>query len=468
MRCLRLESLIALLLLPWIAAWSPVSRAVLVQVGQEEGVEAEEGGGGEGASEEEAEEDSKEERWFAIAGADVHTGTGAVLRGATILSRNGVIKEIGYDPILPDGTEVLDATGFRAYPGLVAISSNGLFGGTSDIANTIDPFNSRMVLALAGGITTAVQGNEAAKLAFGEIKGVVMTDKVFVTDSFTIRTPSSKRSTREKLEAASKYLRKYRKWQTDVKSDKELKEPSKKGIDPNWLAVLQGEARMKFSADERTDLVEIANLALQYGFHPVIEGCLEGWTVADLLGRAGVTAIVTPRYRRGKGEDLVREGGSSIENAAILHRSGVQVCVIPGSTSIDLGGIVGRDILHLPIEAAFAVRGGMSEDAALDAITIVPARLMGLSHRIGSLEVGKDCDVIVTDGDILHYETFVQWSVVGGKLAYDKQAELWFAHIRPRPETAVAPLRKIDSGETDPEEAAAAAGADEASEGEKY
>jgi hypothetical protein len=110
----------------------------------------------------------------------------------------------------------------------------------------------------------------------------------------------------------------------------------------------------------------------------------------------------------------------------------------------------------------------MSEDAALDAITIVPARLMGLSHRIGSLEVGKDCDVIVTDGDILHYETFVQWSVVGGKLAYDKQAELWFAHIRPRPETAVAPLRKIDSGETDPEEAAAAAGADEASEGEKY
>jgi hypothetical protein len=67
MRCLRLESLSALLLLPWIAAWSPVPRAVLVQVGQEEGAEAEEGGGGEGAFEEEAEEDSKEERWFAIA-----------------------------------------------------------------------------------------------------------------------------------------------------------------------------------------------------------------------------------------------------------------------------------------------------------------------------------------------------------------------------------------------------------------
>ena len=406
------------------------------------------------------EDESEQEHWFAVEGADVYTGTGAVLRGATILAKDGKIDEIGYDLHLPEGTEVLDASGYRAYPGLVAISSNGLFGGSSDLANTVDPFNSRMILALAGGITSAVQGNEAAKLKVGEIEGGVLTDKVFVTDSFSTRTPASKRGTREKFEAASKYLRDYRQWQEDVKKDKELKEPSKKGVDPNYVAVLRGEARIRFSADARTDLVEIAELALEFGFRPVISGCVEGWTVADQLGRAGVTAIVTPRYRRSKEENLVREGGSSIENAAILHRSGVQVCIVPGSTGIDLGGIVGRDIMHLPIEAAFGVRGGLPEEAALEAITIVPARLMGVSHRIGSIEVGKDCDVIITDGDILHYETFVQWSVVDGKLVYDKEAELWFAHIRPRPEGSVAPLRKIDAGETDPEEEAAAASED--------
>jgi hypothetical protein len=90
--------------------------------------------------------------------------------------------------------------------------------------------------------------------------------------------------------------------------------------------------------------------------------------------------------------------------------------------------------MHLPIEADFAVRGGLSEQAALESITIVPARIMGVSHRVGTLAVGKDCDAIVTDGDILHYQTFVQYAVVDGKLAYDKQDELWFAHIRPRAE----------------------------------
>ena len=56
----------------------------------------------------------------------------------------------------------------------------------------------------------------------------------------------------------------------------------------------------------------------------VIVGCAEGWTVADELGRAGAYAVVTPRYRRDKSEELVRPGGSSIENAALLHRAGVQ------------------------------------------------------------------------------------------------------------------------------------------------
>jgi hypothetical protein len=66
---------------------------------------------------------------------------------------------------------------------------------------------------------------------------------------------------------------------------------------------------------------------------------------------------------------------------------------------------------------------------------------------VGSLEVGKDCDAIVTDGDLLHYRTFVQYAVVDGKLAYDKEKELFFAHIRPRPALPESE-KKLDKGET--------------------
>src|SRR5688572_21807358 len=136
----------------------------------------EEGGGeqpqeGE-ADDEEVEVDSKDDRWFAVTGADVYTGTGAVLRGATVLAKNGVIRKIGYDVDLPDGTEALDATGYRVYPGLVAISSSGLFGGSSDLEHSFDPFNQQLVLALTSGLTSAVQGNEAGKLKKGEIEEI--------------------------------------------------------------------------------------------------------------------------------------------------------------------------------------------------------------------------------------------------------------------------------------------------------
>jgi imidazolonepropionase-like amidohydrolase len=389
------------------------------------------------------------DRWFVVRNAEVHTGTGAVLGDAMILAKNGKIQAIGHDVDVPPDAKELDVHGLRVYPGLVAISSSGLIGSTtSDFADTVNPFSSNMVLGLATGITTTGSGNGAVKLKRFSLKDVVVRDKVFTVFTWSARNASSKRSMREKFTAAAAWLRDFREWEEKVKKDKDLKEPQKKGVDTSVLAVLRGESTAKFNANDRDDLLGIARFAQEFGFRPVIEGCVEGWTVADELGRAGAMAIVTPRDRRPKDEALVRPGGSSIENAAILFRSGVPVAVVPATESVDLGGIVGRDIMALPIEADFAIRGGLPEDAALASITTVPARILGIQHRVGSLEVGKDCDLIVTDGDLLHYETFVQWTVVDGKVVYDKEKELYFAHIRPRPVVAAEP--KLDKGETKP------------------
>lgn len=485
--------------------------------------------------EEEGDSDEDKTNWFAITNADVYTGTGAVLRNATILSKDGVIDEIGYGIFVPEETEILDAMGMRVYPGLVALNatariSSGLFTSTGDfeeenldehnhgapedprdshyglddvgadsadsyrshleegdthgdggdhvgddhadpdgpaqafelssaIEDSFDPFSQYLVLALATGITTAEQSNSAIKLKRGEIKDVLLAENHLSTFSWGTTNPASTRGTREKFRVAAEHKRAFEKWDThSEKEKKELKEPKKpKGFDAAAYKVLTGESLARFNLNDREDLASVAKLAQQYHFRPVISGCREGWTVARELGRAGAYAIITPRDRAAKNESLVRAGGTSIENAAILHEHGVQVAIRPQDTSFNLGGITGRDLMHLPVEAAFGVRGGLSEEAALAAISLVPARILGVDHRVGTLEVGKDMDAIVMNGDVLHYQTFVEWAVVAGKLVYDKQEEIFFAHIRPRPK-APAPEEEepteAEEGESEADEEA--------------
>ena len=447
----------------------------------------------EGAGEEGKKDDDEEHaKYFAIVGGDVVPGIGGILRDVTILARNGKITEIGHDVFVPEGAETLDAHGLRVYPGLVALGASGRIttgnlaaegpeedGGVaepeeeirfdallpvpilahpkeetaeetpdlqaeeggdemkSEIEDTFDPFSSQLVLALATGITSVQQQSAAVKLKRYEIEGVLLGDRHISTLTWSVNNPSNIRSLREKFERASSYLRDVRAWKD--RGNKDEKEPSKRGVDATALRVLQGESLAYFRNGAREDLLGIARFAQEYGFRPVIEGCDEGWTVADELGRAGAFAVLIPRRRDPKDERFTRPGGASIENAAKLHAAGVQVAVRPENTGIDTIGIAGRDVLHMPVEAGFAVRGGLSEAAALEAMTLVPARILGVDHRIGSLEVGKDLDAIVTDGDLLHYRTFVQYTVVDGKLVYDKEKERYFAHIRPRPKKPEEP-----------------------------
>ncbi len=455
----------ALLVCAWLCC-EPADASASPLLAQEEQQEAQ------AAEESEVSlEDDVDARWTAVVGGDVYTGLGEVLRGATVLSKDGKIHAIGYDLWIPPGTEKLDAHGLRVYPGMVALSASsrvtqgtlapadeGQFLAASGadaeigfeeewvddwgpapdeaaktkaedkgILDDYDPFSPYLIMTLGSGITTVEQSGAAVKLRSDSIEDVLIADDNLVTTSFG--SGESRARTREDFARAAEYLREYRAWQDA--GDKEAAEPSKRGVNSGVLRVLEGKGRARFNASEREELLGIARLAQTYGFRPVIFGGREGWVVADELGRAGATVVLTPRERQWKEEQLNAEAGSSIENAAKLHAAGVQIAVQPSSGSVDLGGIAGRDLLALMIEAGFAVRGGLSNQAALEAVTIVPARVLGADHRIGSLEVGKDADMVVTDGDLLHYETFVQFAVVGGELAYDKSDELYFAHIRP-------------------------------------
>lgn len=377
--------------------------------------------------------DKPDDRYFAVTGATVHTVSGPVLEQPTVLCKNGKIFAIGYELEVPEEAEVLDATGYHLYPGLVAVSSSGLLGSEPPEDNS-DPFSLSMALGLAGGITTAVVDDTAAKLTYGTLEDHTLKRDLFFSLTYSRSAPSARARFRKTLERVRQYMRDYEAYEERKKEDPEAKEPDKswlKGEYEGALKLLKHERVAVTSANSMQDLRDLANLAQQYGFRLVIRGAVEAWTVAPELARAGVRVIITPRTRQDPDERLNRPNGSSIENARILYDHGVSLAILPLGSRISTSGLAGRDLMHLPMEAAFAVRGGLPADVAVRAVTLDAARILGIDHRVGSIEVGKDADFAIVDGDLLHYMTLVRWTVVNGRVAYDKQEDSLLDHIRP-------------------------------------
>jgi imidazolonepropionase-like amidohydrolase len=375
----------------------------------------------------------EKDRFLAVVHGRVHTLTGPVLERATVLAKNGVITAIGRDVPLPPDCEVVDAAGLEAYPGLIAAAAGGIHG-ASNPQDTTNVYGLNMLIALAGGITTALSGNDVAKLTFGTPQDMVLKANAFVSLSYTTRNPLERAQLRADLERVRTYLRDLQKYEREKAAKKDAKPPDKEWLKEkyeNYRKLLQHEAVALVSAQETHELRDIAELASAYDFGVVVRGAYEGWTVAPWLGRAGVRAVITPRENREPDERANRPTGSSIENARILREHGVTVAVVPQTTTITLWGLAGRDLLQLNLEAGFAVRGGLSSEDALRTITIDAARVLGVDDRVGSLEVGKDADVVVCDGDLLHYMTQVRYTIVNGRVAYDKAKETLYAHIRP-------------------------------------
>ena len=387
-----------------------------------------------------AEERPPAGRYLAVTGATVHTITDGTLLEATVLCKDGRILKVGREVAVPEGAEVIDARGMHVYPGLIAVNASGIAPGGQRLQDNLDPFSRNLGLALAGGLTCVQEGGVVARLSWGRLEGTLAAILPWVNLSYSTTNPSNRRRLRASLGRAREYLRQVRAHElAKARGEKDLEEPSDKGLDKNHLALLKGEKVARFSAHSMKDLLGICDLLEAFPMRAVIFGGREAWTVADRLGRSGAFLVIEPRSKQWPDEERNAPSGWSIENARILYEAGVPFALLPAmggygsGQHIDLGGIAGRDLQTLPMEAAFAMRGGLPQEAALRAITLDAARILGVEDLLGSLEPGKYADLIVTDGDLLDYRTFVQWAVVDGRVVYDKQEMPWFAHIRPRP-----------------------------------
>jgi hypothetical protein len=260
------------------------------------------------------------------------------------------------------------------------------------------------------------QKNAVIKMSFGKLDGMLVSESAFMD-----LTPGSltgalnQHNWRKQLASARKYLEDLEAHQKAIAAGKKEQAP-RKSVSDETLQLVQG----NISANNVSDMRDMAALAKELKYKLVIAGGGEAWVIPNELSEANVSVIMTPRNRRSASFGEENTSGTWVETPRVLEQTGVPFSLSTLSSSISLNGLAGRDLTSLPLEAAFAIRGGASERAAMAALTIVPARQMGLENRIGSIEVGKDADLLLFGGDPLDYRSYVETAMVNGRIVYTR------------------------------------------------
>jgi imidazolonepropionase-like amidohydrolase len=392
---------------------------------------------------------------LALVGGDVETVSRGFLKGATVLIKDGKIERVGAGIEIPEGAKRIDVKGKRVLPGFVAAQARGLGGpgAAGKVSDAFDPFHDTVMMALAGGVTTAYleagrgsgffggdappAGSSAVvKMTYGSLDGMLLLEPGSVAVGSWVRGGARERhEIREQFRKAREHLEKERDYERR-RAAKLLKPdeapPKAAGLQEAQVQLLKGERVARMEAESAEEILKAVELAEEFRFRLVLTGVVEGWTVADRMGRAGVEAVFAVRRKAHAPPGSDGRAGSSIEQAAVLRRSGVRFAIVPPTVSVGTGGIPGKDLLNLPFEAAFAIRGGLDPEGALRSVTLDAARLLGVDHRVGSIEEGKDADLVVLDGDPFDYRTWVDLTFVNGRLLYDRSASPWFSHHQSR------------------------------------
>jgi imidazolonepropionase-like amidohydrolase len=232
------------------------------------------------------------------------------------------------------------------------------------------------------------------------------------------------------LRVAKQYQDKLSVYEADKKAGKQITEPRKPaGID-EYLALVKKERVLRVTASEVSDMRWALKLVDDFGIKLAMTPATEAWIIADEIAKRDACLIITARSRVSADDRKNGPSGASTEAAAILKKSGVRFALVPPSAGFSTGGQLGRDLITFPLEAAFAIRGGLDEQTALEALTIEPARILGIADRIGSIEEGKDADILILNGDPLDYRTFAERVYVNGKLLYEREKSTFFDYIK--------------------------------------
>jgi imidazolonepropionase-like amidohydrolase len=402
---------------------------------------------------------------IAIINGKVMTITQGTLEHGTVLVKDGKIAAIGEHVEIPAGARVIDAQGKVVMPGMidahchVGIFPDGIGWDYSDGNEMTDPITPhlRALDALhpedlafkelvTAGVTTVLTGPGSGNLIGGQWICIKTVPKASVDEMVLLepagmkmalgenpkrvygqlqkKNPSTRMGNAATLRAAlveaQNYLEKWARYDEafaeydeKVKSGDEVSEKPKapeRDLKLEALGkVLRRELKARIHAHRADDMLTAIRIAEEFNLDLTLEHATEGHKIADILVEKGIPVTAGPiLFSRTKYE--LRE--MTPKNPGLMAKAGVKVAIQTDESSA---------VKYLPINAALAVREGMPEDDAFKAITIHAAEIIGVEDRIGSLEVGKDADIVIFDGHPFDYRTQVELVLVDGEIAYQRE-----------------------------------------------
>lgn len=372
-----------------------------------------------------------------IRNAKILTMAGHDYERGDILIEDGKIAAIGEGISSPSSTQIIEANGLWALPGFVdahchlGMWEDGMGFEGADGNEMTDPVTPHLRAidainpedpcfreAREAGITTACTGPGSANVLGGQFAAVKTVgnriDEMILKAPLALKaafgenpkrvysekdkSPSTRMATaatlREALIAAQEYLRKQG---TDKQPDRNMKMEAL-----GW--VLQRKVPLKIHAHRADDILTAVRIAREFDIDFSIEHCTEGYRIIDHLKSDGVKVILGPLLSE---RSKIELRNLTYEAPRIFEEAGVPFALMTDHPVIPLQ--------YLPVTAALAVREGLSERAALEAITINAARITGIDDRVGSLEVGKDADVVLFDGNPLDFRARTRHVFIDGK-----------------------------------------------------
>ena len=390
-----------------------------------------------------------------IRNATVLTVSRGTLVNTDVLIRNGKIAAVGQNLKAPDDAQVIDATGKFVSPGIIDAHSHTMMDGSvnectksvTSMARTQDILNPTAIgiyRELAGGTTAALllHGScnaigglsTTVKLKWGHpaadfpIPGATPGIKFALGENpkrtnFNIpglqpRYPATRMGVEETIRDAFTRARDYKRdwddYRKGVARDEKNLIPPRRDLELEPLVeVLEGKCFVHSHCYRADEILMLMNLADELGFKVrTLQHVLEGYKVASEIARHGAMASAFADFWGYK-----MEAYDAIPyDVAIMTRHGVVSSVNSDSD---------ERARRLNIEAAKMVRyGGLTEDEALKLVTLNPAMQLGIENRVGTIDVGKDADVVVWSAHPLSVYTHVEQTFVDGELLFDRQADI--------------------------------------------
>lgn len=379
-----------------------------------------------------------------IVNAKIHTMAGQVIEDGQILIEDGKIKDIGKDLGLGKDIETIDGQGRMVTPGLVdphshiGIGEEGIGWEGMDYNERTDPltpqmraidgifpFDAGFVEAYQGGITSVVTGPGSANAIGGSF--VAMKTYGRRVDDMIIKNPAAMKMAfgenvkrvygRDKNESPYTRMGIMALMRETFYKAKEYMDKKDKGENPDFnikyealIPVLKKELIVKAHAHRTDDIFSAIRLAKEFDFNMTIEHCTEGHLIADHLAEEGYDCICGPNLSSASKYEVKNR---SYTTPARLYEEGVKVAIMTDNSVIPTA--------QLPICAGLAHRSGLPEEEALKAITINSAEITGIAHRVGSLEKGKDADIVIwTSNPIKDVDCQVAYTIINGKVVYQE------------------------------------------------